>query len=326
MTEQDSSQNNPADTEQQPAYSKSRGNVMVWVILAVIFVGLIAGYMSLNEDMTIPEDVTQAVEDMERSAEETAAQIETNAENLVAEVEENAPEARDTVSDLAQDLTQAAEEIPTADTESPDYQPLEGIDPVAEIDVAAALSQRILGDAGAPIKISEHSSFTCGHCGNFHEGTFNEFKASHIDTGKAYLVFSDFPLNAPALHASTVARCVPEEQYFRFVQHLFVNQNEWAYESDYLDYLQEHAERYGLPQDLFEQCLNNEEIQQGILSMVQAAQEAYDISSTPSFVVNNKTVIKGAMTHDRFVQAIEEAVNSPVEEEPVEAESSPETE
>ncbi len=100
---------------------------------------------------------------------------------------------------------------------------------LVEIDTAAAISDRILGDPNAPIKISEHSSLTCGHCGNFHKGTFKELKKRLIDTGKAYLVFSDFPLNGPAMHASMVARCLPQDQYFDFLQMLFETQDECAY-------------------------------------------------------------------------------------------------
>ncbi|MGB0720728.1 MAG: thioredoxin domain-containing protein, partial [Bdellovibrionales bacterium] len=108
---------------------------------------------------------------------------------------------------------------PAAQADLDDVDDVADAAPLPQIDVDAALSDRILGDANAPMRISEHSSLTCGHCGAFHKHTFKPFKEKWIDGGKAYLVFSDFPLNAPALHAAMAARCLPDTtRYFEFVQ------------------------------------------------------------------------------------------------------------
>lgn len=179
--------------------------------------------------------------------------------------------------------------------------------PIAQIDVAAALSDRVLGDTSAPVKISEHSSFTCGHCGAFHKTTFKALKSNYIDTGRAYLVFSDFPLNAPALHASMVARCLPHDRYFDFVQMLFETQDDWAYERNYMDRLQSKAADYGMDQASFKACIDNEDLREGILSRVQFAQTQWEINSTPSFVINNKTVLSGGRPIEEFDKAINEA-------------------
>ena len=199
------------------------------------------------------------------------------------------------------------EEHPPAEMAAEDANPEES-ENIVEIDTAAAIKDRILGDPNAPIKISEHSSFTCSHCGSFHRDTFDAFKARLIDTGKAYLVFSDFPLNAPALHASMLARCLPEDQYFDFIEDLFKNQESWAYETNYLDLLQTKTAEYGLEPEGFKACLDNKAIQEGILNRMRAAQAQWQISSTPSFVVNNKTVISGAKSIDEFETAIGEAL------------------
>ena len=73
------------------------------------------------------------------------------------------------------------------------------------VDLQKAMTERVFGDASAAIKITEHASLTCPHCARFHVSVFEEFKKNYIDTGKAYLVFSDFPLNAPALHATMIS-------------------------------------------------------------------------------------------------------------------------
>lgn len=177
------------------------------------------------------------------------------------------------------------------------------------LDLNAALKPRILGNTDAPIKISEHSSFTCSHCGKFHRTTFDGFKSAYIDTGKAYMVFSDFPLNAPALHASMIGRCIDEGQYFSYVDHLFKNQDKWAYDTKYLEYLKNEALEHGLSEADFRSCLQNTKLREGLLANMKSVQNQWDVTSTPSFVVNNKTVINGALSVDEFVKKVEAAAN-----------------
>ncbi len=192
------------------------------------------------------------------------------------------------------------------------------------IDVQAALEERILGDTSAPLKISEHSSFTCGHCGQFHQNTFQQFKENFIDTGKAYLVFSDFPLNAPAMHASMAARCLPEQdRYFEFVDLLFKEQDKWAYETNYLSYLKEKAAGFGLAGERFDACIGSKDLQDGLLQKVRAAQAQWNINSTPSFVLNNTRTISGAMSYEELSKLLEEELSkgSAADDAPEETES-----
>lgn len=203
---------------------------------------------------------------------------------------------------LAPDTAITSEEDVVSVEESPDIK-------IIDIDVSAALSERILGNPEAPVKIIEHSSFTCGHCGQFHQKTFKAFKEAWIDSGKAYLVFSDFPLNAPALHASMIARCLPEDKYFDFVQMLFENQSEWAYDVNYLTYLKQKAAENGLDEDSFKACLSSTALQDGILARVRASQSQWNISSTPSFVINNDQVVSGALSFADFDAAVKAALD-----------------
>lgn len=179
--------------------------------------------------------------------------------------------------------------------------------PMTEEETQTALSERILGDVNAPIRISEHASLTCGHCGQFHKNTFDQVKKEYIDTGKAYFVFSDFPLNGAALHATMTARCLPEDKYFDYISMLFKNQDAWAFSRNYITYLKKSAENFGLSATKFESCLNNEALQKGIVERMKASSEQWDIKSTPSFVINNKVTITGAYPYDAFKEKLEEA-------------------
>ncbi|MCE7886121.1 MAG: DsbA family protein [Alphaproteobacteria bacterium PRO2] len=191
------------------------------------------------------------------------------------------------------------------------------------IDVNAALSDRILGNSSAPVKISEHASFTCGHCGDFHRETFAQLKKEYIDTGKAYLVFSDFPLNAPAVQASMVARCLPQDKYFDFVSLLFEKQQDWAYNPNYLDYLQAEAGKAGLDKDHFQACIQNKELQEGIVNRMKGVQAQWNINSTPSFVINNRNTISGAIPFEEFKKILDAELAGQKSETPAPAAAEP---
>lgn len=181
-------------------------------------------------------------------------------------------------------------------------------DTASSIDLDNALRDRILGNPDAPVKISEHSSLTCPHCASFHEHTFPKLKAEYIDTGKAYLVFSDFPLNAPAIHATMVGRCIPEENYFSFIETLFAEQDDWAFDVGYLTYLKTKAAENGLDNDEFQDCIQNQELQDGILASMKAAQGQWGINSTPTLVINNRKTVSGAMPFPELSKMLDEAM------------------
>ena len=169
------------------------------------------------------------------------------------------------------------------------------------IDVEAALAPRTVGDMNAPVKISEFASLSCSHCAKFHETSYKELKEKYLDTGKAYIEFTDFPLNKPALDATMVARCFENnDKYADFTEMLFGAQEEWAFDGAYLSKLKEYATGCGMSDERFEACLGNQELRQGILSKMQAAQKAFDVNSTPTFVVNNDDKLTGAQPLSAF--------------------------
>lgn len=178
----------------------------------------------------------------------------------------------------------------------------------ATIDLDAALSERRIGDANAPVTIQEFASLTCSHCGEFHKTVFPELKTQLIDTGKASLVMSEFPLNKPALDATMVARCLPADRYFSFVSLLFEKQADWAADANYTNFLKQNAQLAGLSAEQFDACINNETLRNGILDRMKEAQTKHNVQSTPTFVIGEGNVISGAMPLEVFVKAVEDAI------------------
>lgn len=166
-------------------------------------------------------------------------------------------------------------------------------DVISSPEIEKMMGVRKIGSDDAPIKIVEYSSLTCGHCASFHKNDLPVIKTEYIDTGKVQLIFKEFPLNKPAIDASKILRCMPEEKFNAFQSLLLDEQEKWAYTSEYLAPLKQNAKLAGLSEDQIETCLNNKELETRILSDMKAASDKFKIQSTPTFIVNDgvKTIV-----------------------------------
>lgn len=160
-------------------------------------------------------------------------------------------------------------------------------------------NDRVLGKAEAPITIFEFFSLTCPHCADFAENTFPKVKAEWIDTGKAKLVYRDYPLDRNALKAAVLARCAPPEQYPAFVATLFQEQDVWGVMNDPTDGLRRIARLGGMTDDQFDKCMANDALAQQIIGGEYDARQKYGVDSTPTFFINGKKVV-GALPYDDF--------------------------
>src|SRR6185437_7801463 len=127
---------------------------------------------------------------------------------------------------------------------------------VAQADAVPQLApdDRILGKADAPITIFEYASLTCPHCADFDKETLPQIKTEWIDTGKAKLIFRDFPLDASALKAAIVARCAPPERFYGFIDVLFTQQASWGMGGDPVPSLGRLAKLGGMGEEQFRAC------------------------------------------------------------------------
>jgi protein-disulfide isomerase len=167
-----------------------------------------------------------------------------------------------------------------------------------------------LGKADAPITIFEYASLTCPHCAEFDEDSFPKVKSEWIDTGKARLVFRDYPLDQFALKAAMLARCAPPDKFFSFIDVLFRSQMNWATAGDagaVTQALSRIARLGGISEDKFNECINDKALNERILSERLVAQQQYDVESTPTFFINGKKVV-GALPYDQFAIELTEAL------------------
>jgi protein-disulfide isomerase len=57
---------------------------------------------------------------------------------------------------------------------------------------------RTMGNPTAPMLFEIYSDFSCPACKHLHEDVLSAIVVDYVNTGKAYLVFREFPLNIPA--------------------------------------------------------------------------------------------------------------------------------
>lgn len=165
--------------------------------------------------------------------------------------------------------------------------------------------ERVMGDPDAPVTIIEYSSLTCPHCATFHADVLPEVKEQYIDTGKAKLIFRDFPLDPVAAAAALISRCVPEDNYFKFLDVLFSTQDQWAGSRDPLAALQGYARLSGLPGDRLEQCLTDQALFDAIQSVKTQGQQEFGVTGTPTLIVDG-TVLRA---YTQLPEALAKATN-----------------
>ena len=92
---------------------------------------------------------------------------------------------------------------------------------------------RTLGNPAAPLLFELYSDFMCPHCKVLHEQMLPAIILDYVKTGKAYLIYREFPLAIPAhvysRPAAAFAVAAARVGKYREVSDaLFRNQNMWA--------------------------------------------------------------------------------------------------
>lgn len=151
-----------------------------------------------------------------------------------------------------------------------------------------ALPDMAIGEEGAPVTIIEYASMTCPHCATFHEQTLPAIKEKYVDTGKARLIFREFPFDPRAAAAFMLARCAPKEQYFPLIDVLFKQQRVWATADDPRPPLLQIAKLAGFTQESFEACLKNQQVLDNVMAVREKAAKDYKVDSTPTFFINGE--------------------------------------
>ncbi|WP_239988568.1 DsbA family protein [Paramagnetospirillum kuznetsovii] len=167
---------------------------------------------------------------------------------------------------------------------------------------------QVLGKADAPITIVEYASTTCGHCANFHKNTLPKVKAEWIETGKARLIYRDFPTGPRGLSvgASMIAHCVGPDRYFGLLGLIMDQQEKWMSSKNPLDELKKLSKLAGMGEEKVDECLKRQDLADAIDARAKEGYEKLGVESTPTFIIDGKVVV-GALSYEEFDKALKAA-------------------
>lgn len=181
--------------------------------------------------------------------------------------------------------------------------------PLPKLDAQATL--KIIGNADAPITITEYSDFQCPLCNKFYTETFSTKIKEYIDQGKVRYIFKHFPLSfhPQAEPAALASECALEQnKFWEYHDQLFEKQNEWAEVNDNKTNFMAYAKNLGLNESQFQTCLESKKYQGAIDADTKEGRKNR-ISGTPSFFINDETII-GAQPTEEFTKVIDKLLST----------------
>lgn len=150
-------------------------------------------------------------------------------------------------------------------------------------------SVAVLGQADAPVKVTEYASVTCGACAAWDREVWPAFKAKYVDTGLVRYELREMltPPNQVSAAGWLLARCAPADRRLGVVQSIYESQAEMSQTGDFRGILQRIGAQAGLNQQQFEQCVGDEDALVALNERIEGAVER-GVQGTPTFFINDK--------------------------------------
>ncbi len=160
-------------------------------------------------------------------------------------------------------------------------------------------SHASIGEPEAPILIHLFQDLKCSMCKAAMRDMFPRLKKEFLDTGKARLVFMDFPMGKEERILAEASRCANEEQlYLPFLETSFANLKEGAQALNI-----RFAERFvGKVGHAFSTCVEAKRYEESVRAdLLLAAQ--LGVNGTPTFFLNGKAFV-GAQPFENLRKAL----------------------
>ena len=170
----------------------------------------------------------------------------------------------------------------------------------------------VMGNPAAKLKLVEYGSFTCSHCRDFAHESSEELKAM-VDSGK---ISDDFRVSVRDpidITTALLARCGGKDIYYPLSEQFFANQSAMFEKAQGLGDapyqamvsappaqrfgqlanalgLIDYAKQRGIAEDQAKQCLADTATAEKLAKGVEAANAQYNLSGTPTFLMNGVVV------------------------------------
>ena len=166
-------------------------------------------------------------------------------------------------------------------------------------------TDKTMGNPKAKVGLIEYGAPSCSICAYFFQNEFPKLKQNYIDTGKIFYVFRVFPLRELDGDSEKMARCLPEDKYFTFIDQLWRNQPKWD-NAEYPGITDAHAALVqqgriaGMTSEQVDQCINNKDEDDRINKVAAEAEQRYSINATPTFILDGAPLSAGSVPYDQL--------------------------
>ena len=170
-----------------------------------------------------------------------------------------------------------------------------------------------LGNPNAPTKLMEFVSYTCPHCGHFFHEADGPIKLLLVQPGKVSVEVHHLIRDPVDYTAVVLSECGDPKKFFGNNDMFFSQQQQWVGKIEATDKAQQQRwytgpiaqrmraiaddagfydmmETRGYSRAQVDDCINDSKKVDALLKQSQAGIDTYKIDSTPSFVVNGKTL------------------------------------
>jgi protein-disulfide isomerase len=167
----------------------------------------------------------------------------------------------------------------------------------------------VLGDAGAPVEVTEYGDLECPICAVFATVQFPDIKTRLIDAGKIRFRYRDFPLDGPHKHprvAAHAAACAADQgKYWPAHEAMFGRQTEYAMADSPMGPLTDIMRSAGVDVDSWTACMKSAKY----AGRIQASENegtALGVNSTPSFLIGGRIYVN--ISADRMVAIVDSVI------------------
>ena len=177
--------------------------------------------------------------------------------------------------------------------------------------IARADRARQKGPRDARVQVVEISDFQCPYCRQFFQSTYRQFDSAYVKTGKVRLVYINLPLSMhlQAFAAAKAATCAGAQgKFWEMHDRLFGTQEQWAGKPDAAQRFTQMAANLGLDASQYRDCVENDRTGALIVNDVSEASAA-GIRGTPTFIINGRQMLSGAVPFEQLSAAIEAQLN-----------------
>jgi protein-disulfide isomerase len=177
----------------------------------------------------------------------------------------------------------------------------------------------VLGNPNAKVKLTAFESYTCHFCHDFENTAGGAIRLGYVQPGKVSLELRHVIRDPVDLTAAMLTECVPPAKFFQAHRAMYAHFDQIlklladhtdAQEARWKGTAQDRAagrraiaadfgfydimESLGMSRPQVTQCLNNNALAERLVAQTAADDKKFDISGTPSFALDGKTL---AATH-----------------------------